>query len=193
MAVSTLQRMLNCVPDGIFGRITEEAVLDFQRTHGLIPDGVVGEKTWSKLGVAPMPSARWIDEIIVHCTATPEDDDVTVEQIRNWHVKGRGWKDIGYHYIIRLDGSVYNGRPVSMVGAHCGGHNAHSIGVCYVGGLAADGKTPKDTRTPIQKTALRQLLKTLKKTYGNAKIYGHRNFAAKACPCFDAQAEYADI
>lgn len=193
MAVSTLQRMLNCIPDGIFGEITEDAVKDFQRAHGLQADGIAGPQTWGRLGVAPTPQARWIDEIIVHCTATPEGKPVTVKQIREWHVNGRGWKDIGYHYVVYLDGSVHNGRPVSMVGAHCEGHNARSIGVCYVGGCDKDGKTPKDTRRPIQKTALRQLLKRLKMTYANAKIYSHRDFAQKACPSFDATAEYADL
>ena len=141
---------------------------------------------------------RSITEIIVHCTATPEGKPFTVQQIREWHTapkpKGNGWGDIGY-----LDGSVHNGRPVEQIGAHCSGHNAHSIGVCYVGGCDAtkrlpDGQlAPKDTRTPIQKTALRQLLKTLKARYPNARIYGHRHFAPKACPSFDATAEYKDI
>lgn len=146
---------------------------------------------------------RSIDKIIVHCTATPEGKPFTVQQIRQWHTapkpKGNGWRDIGYHYIVYLDGSVHNGRPVEKVGAHCSGHNAHSIGVCYVGGCDAnrrlpDGQPePKDTRTPIQKTALRQLLKKLKERYPGARIYGHRDFAPKACPSFDATAEYKDI
>ncbi|WP_177793105.1 N-acetylmuramoyl-L-alanine amidase [Muribaculum intestinale] len=146
---------------------------------------------------------RSITEIIVHCTATPEGKPFTVQQIRQWHTapkpKGNGWRDIGYHYIVYLDGSVHNGRPVEQVGAHCSGHNAHSIGVCYVGGCDAhrrlpDGQPePKDTRTPIQKTALRQLLKKLKERYPGARIYGHRDFAPKACPSFDATAEYSDL
>ena len=141
---------------------------------------------------------RSIDKIIVHCTATPEGKHFTVQQIREWHTtpkpKGNGWRDIGYHFVVYLDGSVHNGRPVGQIGAHCSGHNAHSIGVCYVGGEVADGShKPKDTRTPIQKTALRQLLKKLKAQYPGARIYGHRDFAPKACPSFDATAEYKDI
>ena len=135
---------------------------------------------------------RIIDEIIVHCTATPEGKDFTVADVRRWH-KAQGWSDIGYHYLIYRDGSVHPGRGEAQMGAHCLGHNARSIGVCYVGGLAADGKTPKDTRTEAQKAALRALLKKLRGRYPGARIYGHRDFAAKACPCFDAKTEYSGI
>lgn len=138
-------------------------------------------------------NTRTIDEIIVHCTATPEGKDFTVQQIRDWHVKGNDWRDIGYHFVVYRNGDVMPGCPIAQPGAHCIGHNAHSIGVCYVGGCAADGKTPKDTRTPIQKTALRQLLKRLKAAYPQAKIYGHRDFANKACPSFDATSEFSDL
>lgn len=142
---------------------------------------------------------RTINEIIVHCTATPEGRDFTVQQIREMHVKGNGWRDIGYHYLVYRNGDVMPGRPVEQIGAHCKNHNAHSIGVCYVGGCDAHKRlpngqpVPKDTRTPIQKTALRQLLKRLKEIYPAAKIHGHRDFANKACPSFDATKEYADL
>lgn len=89
---------------------------------------------------------RKITEIIVHCSATPEGKDYTVSDITRWH-KARGFKTIGYHYIVYRDGSVHEGRKESGVGAHCYGHNRNSIGVCYIGGLATDCKTPKDTRT----------------------------------------------
>lgn len=135
---------------------------------------------------------RNITEIIVHCTATPEGRPHTVADIDRWH-RARKFRCIGYHYVVCLDGSVHAGRPEAEVGAHCTGHNANSIGVCYIGGCAADGKTPKDTRTPIQVTALRQLLKKLREKYPGARIRGHRDFAAKACPSFDATAEYSDI
>lgn len=138
-------------------------------------------------------NTRTIDEIIVHCTATPEGKDFTVRQIRDWHVKGNGWHDIGYHFVVYINGDVMPGRPIAQAGAHCTGHNARSIGVCYVGGCAADGKTPKDTRTHIQKTALRQLLKRLKAAYPKATIHGHRDFANKACPSFDATSEFSDL
>ena len=135
---------------------------------------------------------RTIKEIIVHCSATPEGRPHTVQDIRAWH-KQRGFKDVGYHYVVYLDGSIHAGRDESVVAAHCKWHNQHSIGVCYIGGVAKDMKSPKDTRTEAQKKSLLQLLKMLKKKYPQAKIYGHRDFAAKACPSFDARREYADI
>lgn len=135
---------------------------------------------------------RKITEIIVHCSATAEGKDFTVADITRWH-KQRGFRTIGYHYVVYRDGSVHTGRPEGEIGAHCTGHNAVSIGVCYIGGLAADGKTPKDTRTKEQCEALIMLLRRLRAKYPNAKIYGHRDFAAKACPSFDARKEYASL
>ena len=139
-----------------------------------------------------MATKRRITEIIVHCSATAEGRNFTTEDITRWH-KAQGWVTIGYHYIVHLDGSVHAGRSMDLAGAHCYGHNKESIGVCYIGGLAADGRTPKDTRTPEQRAALRKLLADLRAKYPKARIYGHRDFAAKACPCFDATAEYADL
>lgn len=136
---------------------------------------------------------RKIDEIIVHCSATPEGRDVSTETIKKWHVEGNGWRDIGYHYVVELSGVICKGRRDEEQGAHCAGHNAHSIGICYVGGLAKDGKTPKDTRTDAQKASLLMLLRALRDEYPNAKIYGHRDFTSKACPCFDAKTEYANL
>lgn len=135
---------------------------------------------------------RPINKIIVHCTATPEGRDVTVEEIDAWHRK-RGFKSIGYHYVIYLDGSIHKGREDDKIGAHCVGYNSRSLGVCYVGGLAKDGKTPKDTRTEAQKQSLYKLLKMLKTKYPEAHIFGHRDFAAKACPCFDVTKEYENL
>jgi len=135
---------------------------------------------------------RVINEIIVHCTATPEGKDYTVADIDKWH-KARGWKGIGYHYVIYRDGSIHQGRPETEIGAHCQRHNDNSIGVVYVGGLASDGKTPKDTRTDAQKKSLENLLKQLKQKYPKATIHGHRDFAAKACPSFDATKQYKYI
>lgn len=134
---------------------------------------------------------RKINEIIVHCTATKEGKDYTVADIDRWH-RQRGFKSIGYHWVVCRDGSVLPGRAENIVGAHCQGHNAHSIGVVYVGGLDADGE-PKDTRTAAQKQALKRLLIGLRKKYPDAAIHGHRDFAAKACPCFDATKEYAGL
>jgi N-acetylmuramoyl-L-alanine amidase len=137
-------------------------------------------------------SSRRINEIIVHCSATREGRDYTVADITKWH-KQRGFNDIGYHYVIYRDGSLHNGRDVNLVGAHCTNHNAHSIGVCYIGGCKTDGTSPKDTRTDAQKAALLSLLKDLRKKYPFAKIHGHRDFANKACPSFDATNEYKNI
>jgi N-acetylmuramoyl-L-alanine amidase len=132
---------------------------------------------------------RKIDKIIIHCTATPEGRAVTVKEIDGWH-RARGFDGVGYHYVVGLDGTVHNGRALEMAGAHCLGQNENSIGVCYVGGLAADGQTPKDTRTLKQRAALRSLVKDLKAKYRGATVHGHREFANKACPCFDAKNEY---
>ncbi len=131
---------------------------------------------------------RKIERIIIHCSATPEDRDYTVADIDRWH-KANGWKGIGYHYVIYRDGSVHTGRDVSEKGAHCVGYNATSIGICYIGGMTADNKRPKDTRTPAQRIALRDLVELLKTEYPNATIHGHREFARKDCPCFDVKTD----
>ena len=135
---------------------------------------------------------RTINKIIVHCSATPEGKDFTVQDIDAWH-RQRGFRKIGYHYVVYRDGSYHRGRQDSEIGAHCTGQNADSIGICYIGGCAKDGKTPKDTRTEAQKKALITLLRTLKARYPKATIHGHREFANKACPSFDAKKEYANI
>lgn len=202
--VIALQHLLNVegykvTIDGDFGSKTETAVKMLQKAHNLEQDGIVGAKTWAVLGVKPQnaplnlkKSTRTITEIIVHCTATKEGVATTTEQIKHYHMT-HGWTDIAYNYVIELDGSIHNGRDVNKVGGHTTNHNAHSIGVVYVGGLAKDGKTAKDTRTEAQKASLLKLLKQLKAMYPKAVIYGHRNFANKACPCFDAKNEYKAI
>lgn len=187
-AVATLQRKLNLIPDGIFGAITDEAVRDFQKSHALTVDGIVGPKTWAALGIGSSPNTRRIDKIILHCSATPEGKDYTVAQIRQWHL-ARGFSDIGYHFIIYRDGTVHRGRPVAQIGAHTTGQNAHSIGICYIGGNTADNITPKDTRTEAQRTALIKLVAELKASYPSATVHGHNEFAAKACPSFNVQKE----
>lgn len=192
--VKTLQRILHLYEDGIFGAMTEEAVKEYQRQHGLTADGIVGDKTWATMlsqSDSLIKSKRNIKEIIVHCTATPEGRPVTIKEITNWH-KQRGFSTIGYHYVVMLDGSVQNGRDVNVSGAHCTNHNSISIGVCYVGGCDKN-MNAKDTRTDAQKRALLDLLKRLRTMYPAAKIYGHRDFANKACPSFDARNEYKNI
>ena len=188
--VKALQKKLNLKADGIFGPLTEEAVKDFQRSNGLEVDGIVGANTLSKLNLSV--NKRNIKELIVHCSATPEGKDYSVDTIRQWHLQ-RGFSDIGYHYVIYRDGSIHIGRDESIIGAHCTGHNTNSIGVCYIGGCASDGKTPKDTRTTEQKQSLVKLLKELKTKYPQASIHGHRDFANKACPSFDATKEYSSL
>lgn len=194
--VKQIQKALNIYPDGIFGKLTEEAVKEFQAKNNLKADGIVGPATLAKLiPVRFKKSKRRIDEIIVHCTATPEYKHYTVTDIRRWHTTpvskgGRGWSDIGYHYVVYLDGTIAAGRDVDIAGAHCVGHNSHSIGVCYVGGMDKDNKESKDTRTELQKNALLNLLLDLRRIYGKVTIRGHRDFANKDCPSFDATSEY---
>ncbi len=134
---------------------------------------------------------RKITRLIIHRTATPQGRQVTVADIDRWH-RARGFDCIGYHYVIYLDGSVHPGRDVGRLGAHCLGHNADSIGIVYVGGLAPDGTTPLDTRTPAQRASLRSLVTQLRARYPGATVHGHNEFAAKACPCFDVGAEFSD-
>ena len=104
---------------------------------------------------------RQIDKIIVHCSATREGENFEVSEIRKWHVEGRGWSDIGYHFYIDINGKIWKGRNIDRTGAHCKNHNRNSIGVCYCGGVEADGKTPKDTRTEAHTESLLHVLKTL--------------------------------
>lgn len=127
---------------------------------------------------------RPIDSIYIHCSATPDGRDVTVEQIRQMHLKN-GWNDIGYHFVIYRDGSVLPGRPISQIGAHAKGHNTGSIGICYIGGMNKENTKAADTRTSAQQESLIWLVKELIRTFGTLKIYGHNQVSAKSCPCFD--------
>ena len=127
---------------------------------------------------------RKISKIILHCSATKEGQDIRAADIRRWHMEGNGWKDIGYHFVIDLDGKIELGRAIGEVGAHCSGQNQESIGVCYVGGLDRDGK-PADTRTDRQIESMCLLLHVLHRMWPEATLHGHNEFARKACPCFD--------
>jgi N-acetyl-anhydromuramyl-L-alanine amidase AmpD len=204
--VRQIQKALHLMPDGIYGAITEEAVRKWQAANGLPADGIVGPKTLLKLIPERLKkSNRTITDIVIHCTATRAWQDYSADDIRRMH-KAQGWADIGYHYVVRLDGTIEPGRDVDKIGAHVSGNNTHSIGVVYVGGLDNQGKA-KDTRTENQKNALLNLLLDLRRLYPNARISGHRDFSpdlngngtiepyewVKQCPCFDAKAEYRRI
>lgn len=136
---------------------------------------------------------REITSIIVHCSATRPDMDIGVDEIRKWHTdpkpKGRGWSDIGYHYVIRRDGQIETGRPLQRPGAHAYGHNAHSIGVCLVGGVDGKGQ-PRKNFTPSQLRALRGHIQYHYDNYSSiTTVLGHRDLPGvrKACPCFDVR------
>lgn len=131
---------------------------------------------------------RFLKEIIVHSTATPEGMDVQPESIREWH-KERGFSDIGYHFIIMLNGDIRQGRPLAEMGAHCKRHNKGTVGIAYAGGTDGRGKA-KDTRTDAQKEAMKRLIMWLVWKYGIWIVSGHRDYTATQCPSFNAKAEY---
>lgn len=136
-----------------------------------------------------MKKRKITDAIVIHCTATPEGRDYRVEEIREWH-RARGFEDIGYHYLIGLNGEVKSGRSEELEGAHCpeGGMNRRGVSVCYVGGVDNGGR-PKDTRTKEQKLAMESLVRRLMAKFQIRKerVYGHNEFARKACPSFDVR------
>ena len=134
---------------------------------------------------------RKIDLIVIHCTASRPNQHLSMEMLDQMH-RARGWKCCGYHYYITRDGQLHFGRPEEMAGAHARHYNAHSIGVCYEGGLDEKGR-PADTRTVAQRAALIALLRSLKKDYPDALIVGHRELEGvhKDCPCFDVS-EYRE-
>lgn len=233
-----IQKVVGCFPDGIWGALTTEAVKAFQKSKGLTPDGIAGPKTLAAMGLAAVTqqqtqpagalgsvtssyggraitlkrSKRRIDYIAVHCTASREGQDLTVEQIRKEH-RAQGWSDIGYHYVVYRNGTVHQGRDVDVSGAHVSGYNSYSIGIAYVGGLedkpgvAYSRLKAKDTRTDQQKASLLALLMDLRKLYPKAVIQGHRDFSPdkngngtiepsewiKDCPSFDAKFAYRNI
>jgi N-acetylmuramoyl-L-alanine amidase len=204
-ALRGFQKRFGLVVDGLAGAQTQTALKraiapaakptraepDKTAIGGSVP---VGEPRPVNAGVPPnvaslalLDTARPIHEIIVHCAATPDGKDFTVDDIRAWH-KARGFSDVGYHYVVYRDGRVMLGRPVGQVGAHVEGHNTGTIGISYVGGVSADGKVAKDTRTEAQCASLLWLVAQLTtKHRGIRKITGHNQYAAKACPSFDVR------
>ena len=136
---------------------------------------------------------RCIDTIVIHCTATPEGRDVTAADVKRWHT-AKGWSDIGYHFVCRLDGTIETGRPIERMGAHVRGYNAHTVGIAYVGGTDANGK-PADTLTQAQYAAIVRLVEELRGSYGWMDVCGHRDFPGvrKACPSFDVAAKFPTL
>lgn len=122
-------------------------------------------------------------QIFVHCSATKATMDVGVREIRQWH-KEQGWLDVGYHFVIRRDGTVEAARDQDAVGSHVKGYNSTSVGVCLVGGIDAKGN-PEANFTPAQMQSLRSLLVELKVQYSGAVLMAHHDVAPKACPSFD--------
>ena len=136
---------------------------------------------------------RTITLIVIHCSAVRPGQQSSAKDIADWH-HDRGFQNgIGYHYVVRRDGSIELGRPLEMIGAHVVGHNRHSIGICYEGGLNSFGEDA-DTRTPEQKVTLRKLLEELHRKFPKALIVGHRDLnPGKKCPCYDVISEYRDL
>ena len=136
--------------------------------------------------------ARIVNEIIVHCAATKPSMDIGAEEIRGWHVEGNGWSDIGYHWVIRRDGTIEAGRPEDISGAHCKDHNSGSIGVCLVGGIDEAGDADANF-TMAQYTSLKEVLNDIRMRNTITKLSGHRDYANKACPSFDVNAWYGEL
>lgn len=136
---------------------------------------------------------RTINEIIIHCSDTPEGKAFFAADIDQWH-KQRGFVCIGYHFVIDIDGNIEIGRPLWRAGAHCKGHNNNSIGICYIGGrkVNRDKEYHADTRTAAQLRSMWLLITTLLHCYPSIKkISGHSEYnKTKVCPCFDVHAEY---
>jgi N-acetyl-anhydromuramyl-L-alanine amidase AmpD len=195
-----------------------------QSKVGAEPDGIPGPATARKIaaalgvsGPAQPQEQRFgadrivtgagknIRRIVLHCTATREGQDIDAATIKRWHLR-QGWSDIGYHFVIRLDGTIEKGRPEQTPGSHVKGFNTGSIGVVYVGGLDAQGRG-KDTRTVEQKAAMADLVRELTRAYPQAAVMGHRDLSPdkdgdgvierhewmKECPCFDARSWWESV
>jgi len=201
-AVRRFQHEVGLVVDGRVGPQTLTALKQFNHpieVHRPEPDKSAmaapapATDAVHPAGAAPPPNAaslklletsRPIKELIWHCAATPEGKDFTVDDIRAWH-RQRGWSDVGYHYIVYRDGRIMLGRPVGQTGSHVAGRNTGTVGCCYIGGVSADGKAPKDTRTPAQKSSMLWLTEQLIKKHRIPKVTGHNDHTnAKACPSF---------
>lgn len=136
---------------------------------------------------------RQIDEVILHCTATPWQREVDIEEIRRWHTQGNKWADVGYHYLIQHDGCLQVGRQLEVAGAHTKGHNSHSVGVAYAGGIKEDG-SPGDTMTPEQEETFEHLFFALQLVLGKPLLLsGHNDYNEhKSCPGFKVSEKWAN-
>lgn len=196
-----IQSKVGATADGIPGRQTAVLVaraLGISQTPAQVaaPSGAAG---------LVLGTAKNIKRIAIHCTATREGQDISAATIKQWHTR-QGWSDIGYHFVIGLDGEIERGRPEHIPGSHVQGFNTGSIGVVYVGGLDAQGKA-KDTRTDAQKLAMAELVKALLVKYPKARVLGHRDHSPdkdgdgvierhewlKECPCFDVASWWAGV
>ena len=134
---------------------------------------------------------RTTERVILHCSATSPSQQVTIDDIKDWHLK-RGWDDIGYHFVIDRKGNVDRGRNIHMQGAHTFGQNHDSIGICYIGGVDAKNISQNNI-TEKQKTAVENLVTCLRVVYGHLSLHGHREFSNKACPSFDVAEIFPEL
>ena len=133
---------------------------------------------------------RTYKSIVLHCSATSADADIGACEIDKWHV-ARGWSQIGYHFVVRRDGTIERARPLHLPGAHTKGHNNYTIGVCYIGGVNDDNE-PEDNMTKKQAKAFVELVEKIRDLFGPIHVKGHRDFpnVAKACPSFEVREKF---
>jgi len=140
-----------------------------------------------------LTSNRDIKLIVIHCADTYARMDIGVKEIKQWHTSApKYWSDIGYHFVIRRDGTLEIGRPLNRNGAHCKGYNKSSIGICYAGGKGDDNK-PQDNRTDAQKKTLSALIISLQAEYPSVEVKGHNELANKYCPAYDVQKDMQSL
>lgn len=204
--IKKFQKAHGLVVDGIVGPQTRKVIREIETPPAAsarkepnkaainVPDVVsskpVAGASWWAGEIKIDDTARTITEVIFHCTATPEGRWFDRSDVNAWH-KQRGWAMIGYHFLILIDGTIQVGRPIGMVGAHVQGHNAGTVGIAYVGGLTADGRKAKDTRTAGQIAAAKWLLSALKAKFKiRRRARGHNEYdKGKACPSFNMAAD----
>lgn len=194
--------------------MTEEQLWRAIQAHvGASVDGDPGPETarkvFDKFGLKSAPAVpksdivkgtgKGINRIILHCSATPEGRDVSSGTIAGWHrargFSNRGGTYVGYHFLIHINGRIEACKPEDVRGTHAAPWNTGSIGVCYIGGLDAETRAPKDTRTPAQIESMKRLVRDLVAAYRGSEVLGHRDVpgVAKACPCFDARSWWASV